>query len=291
MPAPYEHLFDGMLSHTLTFLGFALMTGHASWRLFVSRQAPVEARETPSFLAGAAMAIAGALINLRQATLSMTGQLTPASVASVLTETLFGQSWKLHAAGLLLTLSLGAWLWRRQKTPQGAVLWLPAAAALLGQSLVGHASAEGWSWPLYAYAAHVTGGVAWLGGLFAWLGRLSQGYPVAMVKVFQPFSRFARACMLLLLPAGLMLSSYFIPRPAAFGSPYGALLGLKLLLVAGVLLTALGHHLWRLPRIRSASHSPEGWKRLEGSLMLEVGLGILVVLVAAALSQVPPPEG
>ena len=254
MPSPYEHLFDGTISHSLTYLGIALMTGPATWRLFVSRHAPQAPTERRFFLLGAAMALLGAVINLRQATLSMT-----------------------------------AALWLRFGPPQRALLWLPIGFALLGQSLVGHASAEGWAWPLWAYALHVSGGVAWLGGLLAWLGRLSHGYAASMTQVFTPFSRFARSAMLVILPAGLALSTYFIPSPRAVATPYGAALAIKLGLVAAILLVAIGHHRYRFPRIRSSSGNREGWKRLDDALLLETGLGVLVVIVAAMLSQIPPP--
>lgn len=291
MPSPYEHLFDGTISHTLTYIGVALMTGHATWRTILPKDAPRVPGERIVFLAGSAMACLGALVNLRQATLSMTGALDSASIRTVLTQTQFGQSLLSHVTCLLLAIATGAWLWRRTGTPQQPLLWLPVGAALLGQSLVGHASADGLSWPLWAYALHVTGAVAWLGGILAWLNRLSRGYTRSMTRVFTPFSRFARVAMLVLLPAGLAVGVYFIPRPSAAASPYGMALAVKLLVVASVLAIALGHHRTRFPRIRSSPGKPDGWKRFDDALLLEASLGILIVVLAAMLSQIPPPEG
>lgn len=290
MPSPYEHLFDGTISHSLTYVGIALMTGHATWRAILPQDAPRVTGERTFFLAGSAMALLGALVNLRQASLTMTGALDPDAIRMVLTQTQFGQSLLVHVSCLLLAIATGAWLWRSTGTPQQPLLWLPVVFALLGQSLVGHASAEGLSWPLWAYALHVMGAVAWLGGILAWLNRLSRGYTRSMTRVFAPFSRFARGAMLVLLPAGLAVGVYFIPRPSAVVSPYGIALAIKLLLVVLVLALALGHHRTRFPRIRSSPGTPEGWKRFDDALLLEASLGILIVVLAAMLSQIPPPE-
>lgn len=289
MPGEFEHLYDGMLSHAMTFVGLSLMTGHATWRSLVSRSAPLDATERGFFRAGSVLAVLGAIVNARQATLSMAEVLTPATLRFMLVETAFGQSLVLHAGFLAAAIATGLLLARLTGTAGRPVLWLPALGALLGQSLVGHASAEGLAWPLVAYGLHVTGGVIWLGGLFALLGRMSRGYAASLVPAIRGFGRVALTAMAILLPAGLALTGYFIPEPERAWSSYGGVLGLKLALVAGVLALACGHRRKCLPRLGENPEDLGAWRAFDARLSIEIFLAVLVVVVAGALSQIPPP--
>ncbi|MFN3429718.1 MAG: CopD family protein, partial [Candidatus Sericytochromatia bacterium] len=82
----------------------------------------------------------------------------------------------------------------------------------------------------------------------------------------------------------------YVQAPAALFSPYGAALGAKAGLVASVLVIALGHRLWRLRRLNADAYDLAAWKRFDRWLSWEGVLAIAIVMVAAGMSQVPPPE-
>ncbi|MFN3429719.1 MAG: hypothetical protein ACK46X_07180, partial [Candidatus Sericytochromatia bacterium] len=207
---PYEHLYDGVLSHSLTYVGLAFMTGHATWRALARDDEAPLPYERAFFRGGAVLAVAGAIANLRQTTLSMADELTLANVHVLLTETLFGQGWMLQAGFLALTVMTWVGLRWRTGVGQRPWLWLPATGALVFQGLLGHAAAVGWwSWPALLVGLHIVGAVAWLGGLLAWIALLSHGYAAAMLPPLRAFSRFAGAAMAVVLPTGGLMASLY----------------------------------------------------------------------------------
>lgn len=288
---PYEHLYDGVLSHSFAYVGFAFMTGHATWRAVIGEPKALMPYEAAFFRGGAALALVGVLANLRHTTLAMTDELTVSNVRDVLSYTLFGHGLLLYAACLALTIFTWALLQRRTGAGQVPWLWLPAGGALLFHGLLGHASAEGWwSWLGLLFWLHISAVVAWLGGLMVWVALLSRGYAAMMVSPLQAFSRFAAAAMGLVLPTGALIALYHIPQPAAMLSVYGVTLGVKVVLVGAVLGIALMHRLRRLPRLARRPYDLQGWQRLDTWLSVEAVLAIATLMIAAGLSQVPPPE-
>ena len=162
------------------------------------------------------------------------------AVPAVLTRTHFGVVWIARGVGLLLLLALSV------AAPRASVA--PAALIALGiavtVSLTGHAGDWGDLSPTAAIdLVHVVAGTAWTGGLFLLvliLLRAAARWPQRLLAdLMRRFSRLAGCCLLAVLLSGGYNAWSQLPGLTAFWrTPYGRVLAVKLLLVAGLI--ALG---------------------------------------------------
>jgi putative copper export protein len=175
-----------------------------------------------------------------------------------------------------------------------AVGWWLAGLAALGlafaSALGGHAesSEQLRTLAIGDDALHILGAAGWLGSLL-WVvvaivgpGR-SASRVALLVHAFSPAALVFAAIVAVtgVVSAWLRLGAL----SALLGSGYGQVLLVKLALI--VLLTFVGFHNWR--RVRPTLGTNEASARLERSAKLELGVGLLIILVTAVLVATPTP--
>lgn len=177
---------------------------------------------------------------------------------------------------------------------------LGALAFAVTPALSGHAASA----PRLAAAAiaadalHVIGAGGWIGGL---LVLIAAGVPAAralpegergrgvaaLVNAFSPTA--------LVFAATLALTGVFAAwlHVGTFGALWGSAYGKTLLLKLGLLTAVFGTGAYNWLRVRPAlgGGDPDGPRRLRRSAIFEIGVGVVVLLVTAALVATATPVG
>lgn len=178
------------------------------------------------------------------------GSLADPALLSATVDSEFGQVVLIR---LVLALGLAAVLlpaWHEGRPPARPHL---VAAGLLGLGVVVTTAAVGHpvagSWPVLAVvvaAVHVGGMALWLGGLAGMLaGLLRTGEPAALAAVLPRFSRVAFAAVSALVVSGTVQAVREVGSAAAlFGTAYGRILTVKLVLVLVILGAAGVSRVW-----------------------------------------------
>jgi putative copper resistance protein D len=139
-------------------------------------------------------------------------------------------------------------------------------------------------------AVHRTGAAIWVGGLIHllifWSGWRADRDNSIAASVLARFSALAVVAIAGVAAAGAWLSLHYIDSLAGLvGTGYGVMLLSKVvLLIAALLLGALNFLAVR--RLRAAAAEPPS--RIRWFIEAEVGLGVTVLLAAAALTSLPP---
>lgn len=177
----------------------------------------------------------------------------------------------------------------------GAALFLPFVPALQGHAW----GAEGLrAFTVPALYLHVAAVGLWLGGLIMLVlvglpavrgtgsGAMLEESKPPLFRLVNAFSRMALPAVVLFIATGVVNTWFIVGGvPQLIGSTYGLTLLLKLGIVAGAL--ALGFYNWRRIRPALAENPDAGALRIPASI--EAMLGIIVLLVTAALVTMPPP--
>ncbi len=237
-----------------------------------------------AFLAGAYPIVGGGLLNFANT-----------EIIPIRTATHLGQAWTLTTFAWLgvLALLVGAWVTPRRREPLLASAGLLSLCIAFGISWASHPASRG-ALALAADYLHLLAGALWVGGLvglaiLAGVARpLSRSSREAVFRACAVrFSKLAVPLAVVLAIAGAYLAVRELPSPSAlFTSRYGiTLLGKSLVAIVAL---ALGgyHHRWVVPRI-VAGAPVAGIRR---TLALEVSLLLLVLALAAILSQTAPPS-
>ena len=234
------------------------------------------------------------------------GSLAPGPALGVLGGTRYGLVWLARHALLgmlgvtLLLVSRDAsgthpadWLALRL---QGLVL--SGAALVIGVAASHAASAEGNEvTAILVDAGHALGSGAWVGALGPLLiglreaRRLEPPLERAVVTALaQRFSVLGLLAVAVLLTTGVANASFQVAGyPALFGTTYGQLLLVKLLLTVPLLLSGAVNLLVLQPALVRASASPRAvTRRLRRSVAVEVGLAFGILGVVAALGLTTP---
>lgn len=213
--------------------------------------------------------------------------------------TAWGAGWGLHIAAIVLALT-GLVLIRRPGAESrgwgiltGAALLLPLIPALQGHAM----GSELRELSIPILYLHVGAVGMWLGGL---LILVSVGLPSvrkipgeesglpALARMVNGFSRIALGSVIVLVLSG-SATSFLLQGGGSLGemvqSDWGRTLILKLVLVAGALL--LGFYNWRRVRPSLAQRPDPSQLRIPAAV--EAFLGIVILLVTAALVALPPP--
>jgi putative copper export protein len=211
----------------------------------------------------------------------MAGALTRDAMLEAATATLFGQ---LFLARLALLLGLALVLKRGQ-----VLAALLAAGALVLPAATGHAAAASPAGFTAIGATldgvHLLACGFWIGGLAVLVTLFRRKEPNILLAL-SLFSEFAMIAVLLLTMTGLIDAASIILGSANNGSggapatPYLTVLGAKLALVAVMLTLAAINRFKLMPRAQDAG--------VARNTVIELGLGVIVVLLAGALGQLPP---
>jgi copper transport protein len=292
----------------LQFLGIALTGGMLTFRAIVSVPATrslgsgdaVDARLAMgagaigavlalhagllAFLVGAYPIIGGGVLNFVGA------QIEPIRLGTHL-----GQAWTLSTFAWLgvLALLVAAWVTPRRREPLLACAGAGALAIAFGLSWAGHPASRG-ALALIADYLHLVAGALWVGGLLAVVllmraaRSLSRPDREAIARsAILRFSRLALPTVAVLALAGVYVAVRELPAASAlFSSDYGVTLLIKSLVALAAVAVGGYHRRVVVPRLTGGA-SPVTIRR---TLTLELGILFAVLVLAAILSQSPPPS-
>jgi len=256
---------------------------------------------------GVALYFAALPLRLAHQTAELGPGLDPGQLGALLFQTAWGAGWFLHLlvgtlaiVGLILSAPRGLGD-RGWSILAGAMVLLPLVPALQGHAWGGDHHSRALA--VASLYAHVAGAGLWLGGLIllvlvglpavrstpATAEELAENSKKAVPPLFRlvnAFSRLALPAIALLLLTGVINSWLMVGGPQnLFGTAYGRTLLIKLGAIAGVLV--LGFYNWR--RVRPGLREKPDAGALRIPATVEAVLGIVVLLVTAALVATPPP--
>ncbi|MCC6894234.1 MAG: CopD family protein [Anaerolineae bacterium] len=227
--------------------------------------------------------------------------------AVVRTSTRFGDLWTARMFLLVLITMLFALslYWRTEQPDTVRPFWTANAWAglrMVGTFSAGSHAAGSIIWPWVATFndwLHGIGVGLWIGGLAALAFVLPTALAPyqgeqrrqALLAVMQRFSRLAVSCLVLVIATGIYSAlTWVYTPPDVTSTPFGGTLVVKIVLVAGLLIVALAHHM---------ALRPERYARWQGftarvsgfipTLRLETGLAFLVLASVGVLSATPVP--
>jgi putative copper resistance protein D len=245
---------------------------------------------------------------------SLGESLTPETLGAVFFQTQFGAvfRWRLGFAVLMAILLAGLATTRWQAQRSCSVLeiaaGLVAAALLTSFAWTGHAAAAGG--PTFvprvaADAVHLFVASIWPTGLLpfalflAGARRVEDRATLAPTRrIVDRFSQVSLVVVFLLAATGF-INAYFIVGSfdALFTTTYGAVLDVKLLLFAAILLIAARNRYRVLPRLDAslceAANLDEAkplLQKLQDLVTVELVLAIGVIAVVSVLGTTPPPQ-
>ncbi len=224
-------------------------------------------------------AILGAVLWFAAQTQDMAGSLSVHAFGLVL-GTVFGH---LVAARLaLLVLALLAW----PRVPMLSVILASLAMAL--QAGHSHAAAMDGVSPLLAVATlHVLAAGAWLGGLLPLFLVISGEEPPVGGRAARRFSLMGIGCVAVLLATATIQGWVLLGGlPGIVGTAYGWMALLKAALFAVLIGFALRNRLSLTPAL--TARPPGSGRRFGRAILLETMIGLLVILAAGVLTELPP---
>ena len=214
------------------------------------------------------------------------------TLAAVLFGTGFGRVWCWHllfTALLLASASVAA---------QRHGLTLICGALALGSlGWVGHAARTG-GWIGLGrelnQSVHLLAAGLWLGGLLplGWLlgrsRRAENGLGIVARDAVPPFSQMGYAAVAAIAITGVVNTLFLVGGlDALFGTPYGRLLLLKILLYLTMVGIALRNRFRLAPRLTDQYRSETG--ALYRSVLIEQAIGVAILAAVSVLGTWPPP--
>ena len=251
-------------------------------------------------LVAAIVALLSALTLLLAVTANMAGSaavaLDPDTISAVLFDTSFGRVWCWHL--LFAVLLIGACLAPLSRSRMTAILVL-SLLLLISLGWVGHAAMDQGAAKFgheLNQMLHLLAAALWLGGLvpLAWFlaqarHRSSEGWISLARDVLPRFSHMGYAAVALLAATGAINSLLLVGSfEALVGTPYGRLLGLKILFFSVMVVLALVNRFRLLPRLRREPQPLAPIAALARSVLFEQALGFAVLAVVSILGTWPP---
>jgi putative copper resistance protein D len=268
----------GAAARGLYYIAVMSLFGDLSFGLLLRAKLPIipPPRDMRLRWSALAMAIAAGLAWFVVAAWQMAGSLDADALTQSLSATLFGQ---LFAVRLLALAALALVLHRH---PRPAVLLALVALALPAATSHAAAASPAGFTILGAGldALHLATAGFWIGGLAA-LVQLHRRREPNMLLALSLFSEWAMIAVLLLVMTGLINgASILLGDPGRKSWAYLAVLGAKLALVALMLGLAVMNRFRLMPQGREQA--------IARNALRELAAGLIVVLLAGALGQLPP---
>lgn len=277
-----------------TFAGLLIAAGAAAFLIVVHDRRPDDQAVLGHLITAAALvAVLATLLAVPLQAIADTGQgpavlLDPTAWADQLRVARAGET-VLRLGGLAAVVTALPRLWQ-----PAAMRWAAGGALVALASLLptGHTATANPRWlALMADYTHTVAAAGWVGGLAALLVTLrlrrrhAEPLPAQLVA---DFSRFALACVSIVVAAGGTLAWIQLGGFAALADEvYGGVLIAKLAVVAAVL-TIAAYNRWRLlPALRVGDD--QAWTRLRRTAAAEGAGLVAVMVVTAALTNVTPP--
>ena len=227
---------------------------------------------------------------------ALAAALDPVALASVIHNTGFGRLWIVRLAlNALVVVIAVAQLFFAKGRQQRLLLPLLTAALLASLAGTGHTqTAEHMGRYVHTAsdAAHLLAAGAWLGGLLALAFTLKQTSTDAEA-ILRRFSGMGYVAVAVLVGSGLVNSWFLVGSISGlFNTPYGQLLLIKLILVAGMLGFAALNRFWLVPSLtRNAERHDFALVQLRRHVMGEQALGILVLVIVSMIGTMQPAAG
>jgi putative copper export protein/methionine-rich copper-binding protein CopC len=202
--------------------------------------------------------------------------------------TSWGSAWRAQ-----LLAALGAFVGFMVVQRIAAGWWLAALSAItlaVASAFGGHAASaeQVRTLAVATDALHILGAAGWMGSLL-WLvvAAVGPGRSASRVaSLVHAFSPAALAFAVIIAVTGLVSAWLRLGQLSAlWSSGYGQVLLVKLALLA--VLAFIGFHNWQ--RVRPTLGTDEATVRLERSAKLELGVGLLIIVVTAILVATPTP--
>jgi len=237
--------------------------------------------------------------------MSMSGEPPDGAVLRVVWEqTFFGAvcHWRLLFWGVTVTGAVGRRFCRERAAWRKMPGWLELAGSglMLGSlAWAGH-GLEGPAWHLLADVGHLLAAGVWPAGLLPLALRLRElrggAEPERTAALVRRFS------LVSLVSVGLLAATGFVNSWVLVGSwanlvekPYGQWLLAKIILFGAAVAMGAVNLLWLRPRLGAAGaaelEKERAAARLRGNVWVELGLGMLIVLVVAVLGLMQPAVG
>jgi putative copper resistance protein D len=288
-----------VVSRLVHFAAVALLFGAPLFRLAIAPEEAAGGRAAEVAASIAALLsglgwFAGVAANMAG---SIADAATPDILQAVTFDTRFGHLWigRLIVLLAIFAIQLGS---RPSRLRDVALVLLAAgfAASLVG---VGHGMTGAGHGPVVARIhmiadmTHLLCAAAWIGGLFCLaplLHRVVTGRATseAARRALRRFSTLGYWAVALVLITGCVNALVMVPRPGSLiGSEYGRILLLKLAFVLLLVAIATVNRVVLTPPIMAATDST-GVRPLWRSVMVEQGVGILVLASVAWLGTVHP---
>ena len=262
----------------LYYAATMLLFGDLAFSLLIRAKLPIIPPTRNRWMRWSALALAGAaaLAWLTTAVVGMAGTFDQQAVTATVTLTLFGQLFLVRMLALVALVPV----LRRGAMP-AVLLALTALALPAATSHAAAASPAGFT-VLGASldAVHLATAGFWIGGLAVLLGLHRRKEPNILLAL-SLFSEWAMIAVLLLVMTGLInAASILLGDKGAASLVYLAVLSVKLVLVAGMLVLAAMNRFRLMPQGRDGV--------IARNVALELGFGVIVVLLAGVLGQLQP---
>jgi copper resistance protein D len=287
-------------SRAVHFAAMALMLGAPLFRLAVARDGEARAAlggRAVELAAGAAALVSG-LGWFAGVAGTMAGSwsdvLAPDILQGVLLDTRFGRLWIARFVCLMAILGVQALMTSSRARDVALTILAGAFAASLvgvGHGLAGSDSVA----PFHAIAdmVHLLCAATWIGGLFC-LGQvlrqvLAGRCDLAAIRAVLPrFSQVGYWAVALLLMSGCVNALVLVPQPGKLiSTDYGHVLLVKIALALAMVAIAVVNRVV-LTSTAMAADAAKDLRALWHSVLLEQGVGLLVLATAARLGTIHP---
>ena len=226
------------------------------------------------------------------------------AVWTVLSDTGFGHVW-LVRSGLVAVLAVAnlAWFARVRPSPRPRVVALASGAALAGTlAFAGHAAAGSGGEGIVQQTAdmlHLVAAASWAGALVplaVLLGAAAKDRGEHTVGIAREatlrFSTLGIASVAIVLASGVVNTWELAGSvPALFGTDYGRLLLVKVVLFLVMLSVAAVNRLRLTPRLvqgTDASARRDALRQLRNNSLIEAGVAAIILIIVAVLGTLPP---
>jgi copper transport protein len=275
----------------LQFVGIVLTGGLLSFR--VARESRITLWVA---VAGATVALHAALFGFLAGAYPIVGggglsSFIDTEIEPIRVGTHLGQAWMVMTFAWLavLGLLLSAWVYPRRREPLLTGAGILALAIAFGLSWASHPASRG-TLALLADYIHVLAAALWVGGLVALVIAVRSvprpGREEAVRRGILQFSRLAAPTVAVVVLAGAYLALRELPSASAlFSGGYGIALLIKASVAVAAVALGGYHRRFVVPRL--AAGAPIA--TIRRTLVLELGLLVTVLALAAVLTQRAPP--
>jgi len=203
-----------------------------------------------------------------------------------LVDTDVGRAWAITtivgAALTVLTFAVRGW------TPTLLVAAL-AVASLIPMATQGHAGDKaGHNTAVVSLALHIIGAAVWLGGVLLLVALRSRLGRDEVADVLGRYSSIALAAFVVVALSGVARAIVGVVAVQNLLSPYGAILGVKVVALLAIGALGAAYRLRLIARIRTDGDG-RGARRFWGLIALELAFMGIASGAAVALSRTPPP--